>query len=131
MSSPTSRTRDARSPARRAAVLVAMLALFVVAPATSALADAAAVHRSANLTVGSGTTPTAPTSEAPTPVQSSHYDNEIGGPHQDTPEEMTGRAVSPTRVAFIAGVIVVTAAIVTALAVRARRPRQAGDGDLQ
>ena len=44
---------------------------------------------------------------------------------------MTGGGVSPARGAFIVAVVVVTAGIITALAIRAHRRRVAGEGDLQ
>ncbi|WP_315096672.1 hypothetical protein [uncultured Cellulomonas sp.] len=98
-------------PHRLLAVLL-LLGALVLAPAAGAAATTP--------TGGSGST-TAPGTQVPSPDQATDYDDGVGGPHQDTPEEMTGRAVSTGTVVFIVAVLLVTAAVVVALVVRGRR----------
>jgi hypothetical protein len=73
-------------------------------------------------------TPPATASDEPLP-QTTNYDDRVGGPHQDTPAEETGRAVTPARLALMVTVAVVTLAIITTIAVRSRRQRHAGERD--
>ena len=125
---PAPGRRRPRPP--RAAISTALLAVLTVL-----VAAVVALSSPATASVPAGTTPTGGSGETtqgpqPSPILSTDYDGEVGGPHQDTPEEQTGRAVSTGTVVFIAAVILVTAAIVVTLAVRARRRRNAGQGDL-
>jgi hypothetical protein len=120
---PAPGTRSHVGPVRRPPA-VALVLLLLILPATAVLLGGAAVQ---GLPVGvvqdAG-------SDAPAPQTTTDYDNRVGGPHQDTPEEQTGRAVSPARLALILAVVVVTVGIVTTIAVRSRRRRRAGEPDL-
>lgn len=129
---PLTSTRSGRvGPGRLVAgvLLSALVALLAsVAAGSAAAADVPAGARTAtgvtvaaSLSLGAGT-------ESPTPDRSSDYDGERGGPHQDTPEEQTGRAVSTARLWGIAVVLLVTVAVVVTLGVRARRRGRAGQG---
>ncbi|MGY4642515.1 hypothetical protein [Cellulomonas sp. URHB0016] len=101
--------------------LLAFVSLCLLAPHAQAGASAGA-SSSAFAPVGMAAATEAGSTE-PTPVRSTDYDNQVGGPHQDTDVEQTGRAVSSgDRVAILA-VVVVTAATVLTLAVRGRRRR--------
>ncbi|WP_028048270.1 hypothetical protein [Cellulomonas sp. URHD0024] len=119
---PTPATRSHAVPVRRRPFVVLVLLLLLLPAAAVLLGAAATQGTPAGAVQGAA-------SDEPLP-QTTNYDDRVGGPHQDTPEEETGRAVTPVRLALIATVVVVTAGIVTTLAVRARRRRRAAEGDL-
>ncbi|GEK23446.1 hypothetical protein [Cellulomonas xylanilytica] len=114
---------------RRRPVLAALaVALLMIVPAVWVSASSAATAVAAT----PGTTPSGGSVETdvpePTPLTSTDYDGEVGGPHQDTPDERVGEAVSTGRLVFIGAVVVVTAGIVLTLALRARRRRDPAGG---
>lgn len=123
----TSSNRQTPTVQRGTIVSVMLATLAVVATVLVALGSpppgsAAAADQPSRLIVE--------TSSAATPsvVQSFDYDDEVGGPHQDTDVEQTGRAVTPARVAVMVGILVVALGIITTLAVRARVRRHRGEG---
>ena len=114
---------------RRSASRLVVVALLCTL-ALTVLGGSAAATASTGVTPTGGDGGASQTVGTPGPTPT-NYDSEIGGPHPDTPEEATGRAVSTGTVVFMVAVVAVTAAIIVALAVRARRKRAAGAGDLQ
>jgi hypothetical protein len=115
------------APRRRPALVLLLAAVLVVLPGVwVALGSAEPAVATAGTTPSGGSDNT--DVPEPTPLTSTDYDGEVGGPHQDTPDERTGGAVSTGRLVFIVAVLVVTAGIVLTLALRARRRRDAGGG---
>ena len=129
MSRPSS--MEPRRAAGRPAAMILLIGTLALV-----LGLLAASGAGADSSVSAGTTPTggSGTSEAPAtprPSDPATGDNDDGTPHADTAEEMTGRDLSPGRLAFIITVASVTVVIIVALVFRGRRKREVGRGDLQ
>jgi hypothetical protein len=128
----TSSSLGHRPTASRPGVLLILLLTTCALALGLVVAGGAATHAS----VSAGTTPTGGSGATDAPATTLPSDrvtgyDEDGSPHADTAEERTGRDMSPGRLAFIIIVVLVTLAVVGTLAVRARRKRAVGEGDLQ
>ncbi|WP_028047996.1 hypothetical protein [Cellulomonas sp. URHE0023] len=113
--------RRAPVRARRPSVLTTVLLALLVPVTVVLLGGPALGGPPAGLVQGTA-------SQEPLP-QTTDYDDKVGGPHQDTPAEQTGRAVTPARLALMVTVAVVTLGIIATLAVRSRRQRLARERD--
>ena len=120
MSTASSRTRRPVLP--RSAAVVLLLSAFVLLVGLLG-AGGAPAHASAPAGTATGGSDTSD-------YRATGVDEDVS-PHADNDEELTGRDLSPGRLAFIITVASVTVVIIVALVFRGRRKRAVGQGDLQ